>query len=385
MKRMLLAAFSALCFSATAQITVTSATFPVAGDTLHFAIDNNPAGINPATPPGGNQAWDFTGLHKSQVQNVAYQPASSGADAASFPGAETVVNNGLGETYYNLTPNKMEALGYAGADPIGFGVNISAHYQPALIERRSPMNYFDINQQSSNVGLTFPTDQPPFDSLFANLPVNVDSLRIRLNTQRSETVDGWGSCKIPGGSYNVLRQKRIEYRSPQVDVYVALFPGFGTWVDLSTVIGTGGGGLSQFLKNDTITTYRFYSSTDKEEIAVATMANDLSSTSTVRFKNNATTTPTHELSPVSNASISAFPNPAVEWVRFDCTNLPPDEYTLKIFNIIGKVVWKETYQLSGSRSIRLDLDNFKKGTYLYSMTDKQGNIIGTKRLVVLKP
>lgn len=384
---MLLAAFSILCFSAAAQVTVTSATFPVAGDTLHFAIDNNPVNINPATPPGGNQMWDFTGLQKNQVQNLVYLPASSGASSGSFPGAETVLNNGLGETYYNLTNTKMEALGYAGADPVGLGTNITAHYQPALIERRSPMNYFDINQQSSNVGLVFPTDQPPFDSLFANLPVNIDSLRVRLTTDRTETVDGWGSCKIPGGSYNVLRQKRIEYRSPNVDVFVAIIPGFGTWVNLSTLLGSGGGGggLGQLLQNDTLITYRFYSSTEKEEIAVATMSNDLSSTSMVRFKNNATTTAAHQQIVNSNASISAFPNPAVEWVRFDCVNLPPDEYTLKIFNIIGKVVWKETYQLSGTRSIRLDLDNFKKGTYLYSMTDKQGNIIGTKRLVVLKP
>jgi hypothetical protein len=55
-----------------------------------------------------------------------------------------------------------------------------------------------------------------------------------------------------------------------------------------------------------------------------------------------------------------FPNPAVDWVRFDCSNLPQEEYTLKIYNIIGKVVWKETYQLSGNRSIRIDLDDFKK-------------------------
>ena len=39
MRRMLLAVFSALCFGATAQITVTSATFPVAGDTLMYVIE----------------------------------------------------------------------------------------------------------------------------------------------------------------------------------------------------------------------------------------------------------------------------------------------------------------------------------------------------------
>lgn len=82
---------------------------------------------------------------------------------------------------------------------------------------------------------------------------------------------------------------------------------------------------------------------------------------------------------------AAFPNPAVEWVRFDCKNLPESDYTLKIFNIVGKVVWKENYSISGNKSITVELEDFKKGTYLYSLVDKDGNVIGTRRLVVLKP
>ena len=58
---------------------------------------------------------------------------------------------------------------------------------------------------------------------------------------------------------------------------------------------------------------------------------------------------------------------------------------MKIFNIVGKVVWKENYALSGNKSIKLQLEEFKKGTYLYSLLDSKGNTIGTKRLVVLKP
>ena len=114
------------------------------------------------------------------------------------------------------------------------------------------------------------------------------------------------------------------------------------------------------------------------------MSPDLSQVVRIRYKDNKTTAAPEVNSP-GTASISAFPNPAVDWVRFDCTNLPQEDYTLKIFNIIGKVVWKENYQLAGTRSIRVELDNFKKGTYLYSLSDKKGHIVGTKRLVVLKP
>lgn len=379
---MLLAVFSALCFSAYSQITVTSATFPAAGDTFNIAIDDAPANINVATPPGGNQLWDFTGLQAVSTSETVFRPANAGLNSSYFPGADLVVIGQTGETYFNVTNNKLEALGYAGADPSGFGLNVLAKFNPAVIERKSPLNFFDIDQQVTDLSLPFSTAQLP-DSLFQGFPVP-DSIRVRLHTSRLEVMDGWGTCQIPGASYPVLRQKRTDYTTRNLDVYISSpFP-LG-WVDIAQFLPAGSGGpLAGFLGTDTTITYRFYSNTEKEDIAVATMSNDLSTVESVQFKNLTTTDAPNTPSPGS-ANIQAHPNPAIEWVRFDCTNLPQDDYTLKIFNIVGKVVWKENYSLSGNRSIKLELDNFKKGTYLYSLLDSKGNTIGTKRLVVLKP
>ncbi len=382
---MLLAtALSTLYTLATAQITVTNATFPVSGDSLVYAVDNAPLGLNPATAPGGNQIWDFSTLQKDDNLSVVYRPANAGNQVANFPGADLVITGQTGETYFNVTNTKFEALGYAGADPAGFGLDVVTKFSPPIVERKSPMNFFDINSQSSNLSLTFPTDQPPLDSVFSNLPVNIDSMRVAITTNRLDIVDAWGTASIPGGSYPVLRQRRTDYTTTGIEVYVVLIPGFGQWIDLSTIIGGGGGGLGDFLGTDTTVTYRFYNDVEKEEIAIATMSNDLSTVESVRFKNN-TITPAIEPVTADFGGIQAFPNPAVEWVRFDCSNLASGEYTLKIFNIIGKCVWKKDYTLSGTTSFRVNLEDFKKGTYIYSLVDRQGNAVGTKRLVVLKP
>jgi hypothetical protein len=375
---MLLAVFSALCLGTSAQITVTSATFPVAGDTLRYAFDNAPSGsLNPATPPGGNQFWDFTLLAISQTSETVYRPASAGNQVANFPGADLAIIGQVGETYFNVTNDKFEALGYAGADPAGFGLNVVAKFSPPIVERRSPMKFFDINQQTTNLSLPFSTEQLP-DSLFQGAPFIPDSIRIRLNTQRLDEVDGWGTCQIPGGSYPVLRQKRTEYTTTNLDVYVGILG----WLDISQF---GGGVFSEFLGTDTTVTFRFISGTEKEEIAVATMNNELSAVESVRFKNNGFVDIEEPGTSLSTASIQAHPNPAVEYVKFKCTNLRKDEYTLKIYDIVGKVVWKNNYNMGGNAEIRLELTNFKKGTYLYSLVDSKGNTIGTKRLVVLKP
>lgn len=376
---------SALCTLASAQITVTNATFPAAGDSLVYAIDELPIGINPATPPGFNQIWDFSTLQKEDTLSVVYRPASAGSQVAQFPGSDLVIT-GQGETYFNVTNTTFEAMGYAGGDPSGLGLNVVAKFAPPMVERYAPMNVFDIKNPETSLLLTFPTDQPPLDSIFSNLPVNIDSMRVNVETNRIETVDGSGTVTIPGGTYPVLRQKRTEYTTTGIDLYVVLFPGFGQWVPLSTIIGGGGGGggLGNFLGTDTTVSFRFYNDIEKEEIAIATMNNEQSAVESIRFKFNATVPAIEPVSAFSG-SIQAFPNPAVEWVRFDCVNLTPGDYTLKIFNIIGKCVWKKNYTLSGTTSFRVDLDDFKKGTYIYSLVDKNNVSVGTKRLVVLKP
>ena len=377
---MLLVILSALYASATAQITVGAATFPKAGDTLSYAFDTAPT-INAATPPGGNQTWDFSALQTTEVDQTIFSPTSAGTNKDKFPGADMVLLGTSGETYYNATNTKWENMGFVGSQAGSFNTVVTAKYSPVLTERHAPLNFFDIFQQESNLNLPFSTAALP-DTLLAALPIKPDSIRVKTNLKRTEVVDGWGVCKIPGGNYPVLRMKRTEYTKTGIDIKIGFF-----WLDLSQLLPAGtGGALGNLLSPDTTVTYRFLSNTDKEEIAVVTMDPTLSKAERVRFKNNETTS-AEEVSDFApgSASIQAFPNPAIEWVRFDCSNIPSGNYTLKIFNIIGKVIWRQNLRISGSHSVRVELDKFKKGTYLYSLVDGKGNIIGTKRLVIIKP
>jgi Secretion system C-terminal sorting domain len=378
MKRMLLAIISALSISASAQITITNAVFPTIGDTLRYVTDNSPQGIDAATPPGGNQIWNFGGLKRSTTFQTAYTNANKGVNFSKFPGADLAIINQQGESYFNKTTTNFENMGFVGRNQAAFNIVLLAKYSPVLVERKAPLNFFDIAQQTSNLNIPFDADELP-DTLLQNLPIKPDSIRVRINNQRLEVVDGWGSCSIPGGTYPVLRQKRTEYVTTGIDIKVP----FLGWLDLSTV--GGGGSFGGLIGTDTTVSYRFLNDKEKEEIAVVTLNNAQNAAQTVRFKNNNVLLSAPEFFAPGNSSIQAFPNPAVEWVRFDCNNLQPGEYTLKIFNIVGRAVFKETYQIAGNRSIRIELEDFKKGTYLYSLSDAKGNVIGTKRLVVLKP
>lgn len=75
MKRMLLAVLSAFCLHATAQITVTAATFPAVGDTLMYAIDNDVADVALAvSAPGGPKMWDFSNLQADEKSESVLKP-----------------------------------------------------------------------------------------------------------------------------------------------------------------------------------------------------------------------------------------------------------------------------------------------------------------------
>lgn len=263
--------------AALAQITVTNATFPVAGDTLKTAVASNPAiGVSVYTPPGGPQTWDLSGLQPGTIKSKIFKPASQGTVGAQVPGAELFTVNAPGtEDYYNVTSNRFELQAYYGIAPYDIVANNLFVYTPPLAEREAPLNFFDIYQSSSSAIKAFlPSAFPP--SLIAALGGGIDSLRYRTSVQRLEVVDAFGSLIIPGGTYNVLREKRTQYRNTRLDGHTFL-----GWLDFTDVaVNAGFHGLSV----DTVVTYFFYNDVAKEPIAEVTFNNEINATTQVIYK-----------------------------------------------------------------------------------------------------
>jgi hypothetical protein len=367
-----------LLFSLTAisQITITDSYFPAAGDTLKTAFDGMPSGIV-INPSGGStdQHWDFSTAQGIPRQTI-YRPASAGSANAEFPTANLVVLfEPANETYYKKSATTFELVGYEGLDPASIGINLTVHLNPTLIERRAPLNFIDFATSATNVLLPFAADEIP-EEILDQLPITPDSIRLRIAIDRTTIVDGWGTATIPGGVYEVLREKQIEMRETLMDVKIGPLIG---WIDVTDELPF------DFLGKDTITAYHFYSNDEKEAIANVFVDNENNNiVNSIEYKDNGVTS---SIRYVSNGKpdMIAYPNPAIEDVRFEFFNLPSAVYTLKIYNILGVVVWEKKYALSGNRSEKIDLSNLRKGTYLYSLTNDNGKIISTKRLLIMRP
>jgi Secretion system C-terminal sorting domain len=364
-----------------AQITVTSATFPVAGDTLRTAIDfSPPSGITVLTPPGGGQTWDLSGLEAEATLEIIYRPASDGSVGAQVPGAELFAVGSLGtETYYNVTDTKVELQAYWGILPYDLVANNLFEYAPPLTERRAPLNFFDINASSSGfLELFVPSAFSPLLMIqLAAVTGNatIDSMRYRVSISGIQAVDGFGTMSIPGGSFDVLREKRTQYTETRID---AKIPPLG-WLDITdNALQAGFFGLGV----DTTVAYYFHNDVAKEPIAIVTLNNEQNGVTQVVYKN--TTPPVvNGLAEVNatNPSVKISPNPTSDDVVLELNNLVPGSYRMAFFDETGRVVFEKIAQLNGSHTERVDLSQQVSGMYFLSVFDENGRVVCQGKLV----
>jgi hypothetical protein len=366
-----------LSLSSVAQITVTNASFPDVGDVMITAVDNLPSGIV-VTEAGIDQSWSYMNLESPFNMSTSLLPAEQGPGAFAYPGADYYTPFGDNVVaYYKVTDSEVLILGLYGADPIGLGFETASRFEPPLPVRRSPMIFLDVNQLEYDISIAIDADELPA-AILENFPITPDSLRIRANINRLDIVDAWGTLTIPGGIYDVLREKRTEDREVRLDAKLPIFD----WTDVTDI-------ALEFLPIDglgesTSVSYHFISNEAIEPIAVLEMNADETAVSRVEYKANDVSSNVQTVTDLK-PGVYAFPNPAIVNARFEFTNLPKGKYKLRILNILGVEVWSRNYQISGNVTEKVDISSLRKGTYLYSLSNEDGKIITTKRLIVIRP
>lgn len=374
MQRLLPCLFFCFCWLLSqAQIFVPASLMPRTGDTLLTAVDNLPSIKNIAS--GRHQRWDFAMLEAPYTRSTVWKSASKGSAASFFKGAEyTAPLDEQSEGYYRTQGNDLILLGIIGPDPLNLSRKSVLRFSPGLVERRYNLRYGDAFQDEANLVLTLGEDDIP--SWFRKkLPVSPDSLRLRVNYDRQYDVDSYGRMIVPGGIFDVIRERRIEIIDMRLEVKV----GRRRWQDITKSIKD-----KELIRSQKKISYHFYSSNSKEPVAKVWMSSNEKKVLKIEFK------PREQESVIQNITsvrpdIYVSPNPAIASVRFEFFNLPPGTYKLSIFNIIGQEEWSKMYTINGNYAEQVDISQLKKGAYLYSLKDERGRTMSTKRLMVIRP
>lgn len=341
---------------------------PKDGDTFYLAIDQMPSSIQ-VTSPGPNQRWDFTTLLAPYSR--AYLWKSEYAAGTPLLKSQTDV---FTEAIYHRTGNGLFLLSARGQDPLGLSRNAQVSFSPALKIRSYPMRYRDQHTQRYTMTITSGSnDVAP--AILKKLPYRPDSLRLRVAVERYVEVDAWGRMIIPGGIHNVLRERQEEHFTVQIDARV----GNRKWQHITHLVP-----LSQLLLKQDIKNYLYYTDELPEPIANVSVNPVNQTVLRVEFKAH-NVEEDFPLLISSRPNVFAYPNPVIALARFEFFNLPPGDYELSIYNLLGVPLIQKHYQINGNRTERIDVSDLRKGPYLYALKDERGNTIITKRLVVIRP
>jgi hypothetical protein len=345
MRIILLALLAAFIFGmANAQVTISSADMPVAG---HFyTLSTAAITSNIDTSIGANKTWDYSALTATSQSEDTFYGKSSMPPAYQLYFltsnlGEKAPDISLGNTLsltnsYNIYKNSTSSFEQTAAVGELNGIAIPIYYTPADVWYQFPLNYNDTSTSNSAYSISIP-------SIGA-----FSQQRIRKNN-----VLGWGSLKLPMGSYDVLlvRTELLDHDSLYVDL------------------------LNSGAANN-LTTYQYKFIGQKQgvpllEIDVAGILG-FQQVSAITYRDTLTVSGI----PVSEPSVafSCVPNPAVNIVKVFANH----GHEIKIIDMTGRTIFSS---LVNNIETDIDISSFANGIYLISLSDYDGETM-TKKLVI---
>lgn len=350
------------------QVLLDKELIPSPGDTLYYFTDQLPSQIS-INAKGENIYWNYSFLQSPFLEFSVVQAASGGTVYNEFSKSDLCIVDGHGlETYYAITEFGLKLLG--GWGMLISGIEVSAlwkvkgdYFTPGL-----PLYFDDENQTELQISVTINPKNIP--NAISRIDIrNVDSLEIILNIEREEKVDSWGEVLFPGGEEEVLRVNQID----QIQQSTRIKRSDG-WVELELTED------HPFHWEKEQRTILFFG--NRQLFPVISIETDV---------NERAKKVTYAATPITlrkrefkekNSFVIAKPNPAISYTRFSIYDIKPGNYTIKLFNILGKELFDESIKVLGSNTLEVNLDRLSKGTYLYSLMDENGNRLITKRLII---
>ncbi len=203
------------CGIAHSQPVITKNDMPVSGDTIRWRSSMFAAGLN-YQQTGLNFTWDFStliGTNTGADTFVAMNTTPLVYQFAFLLGSNNA-NLASPQTDINFIP------GFAMTDIYNFYKNTTASYNMAGMGVKITGLPIPIKYNAPDVVYKFPISVGTEDSCQVSFAQGVPGLGyLRIQKQRHNYVDGWGTLILPTGSFQVVRVKSVitETDSLQID------------------------------------------------------------------------------------------------------------------------------------------------------------------------
>ncbi len=359
------------------QISITKYSLPDVGSTLKSYTTLNST-IDLGTVDGP-QEWDFSALAKDNYREVYLDDPLNGS--ITIPDATFLIKStDVVEQYYKKTDEAIEEIHIKTVDPVFETFEISNGYGMNPIYRKANIVYGETYQSESRFEAPIAWSDLP-DTITSEIGLAPDSIRFTTVITRNDDIDAYGVVKLPDGDWNALRESTTTERKVIIEVFF-----FGAWIEApQELLDIFLGDFASFLEPDTTYSVNFY--TDQAiEVLASIQLDDDGNPFTVEYKAGAEITEIYNPEYAKSPDITAYPNPTFDDVYFNFEHCRPGTYTIEIYDILGKSLWKKEHLLKPkSDPLKTDVSHLNKGTYLFAVFDPAGNKITTKRLVVINP
>ncbi len=220
MKRLITLLSLSLCIAAThAQITFTTTDIASAGWVNVMQKDTQTGAVNFGNR-GANQVYDFHTLQNNVPDSLYYETPTS-TQLSSVPGATLALT--ADHNTYIFAKNQSALFSYVGGQAVFNGTVLLTPFSPADTGYKFTTTYGQNFRGTYGFQVTRPGSDFGQPSIY--------QVRITNTTNYKDTIDGWGKVITPLGTYDCLREHRIDSSATLLEY--KLFS-FSSWTNVPT-------------------------------------------------------------------------------------------------------------------------------------------------------
>ncbi len=340
---------------ATAQITLTTNSFPAVGDMYISHHDSLGASLTPGNS-GANQTWDFSGLNNHYNDTTTAVTVASTPNGTAFPTADFAANNSAGYAYFKNTANESQIIGISGS-LLGSGV-LNIQYNTPNIVAKSGVTY-NSNYSFVNSFLLMASG--------ADVNQPVDSVAAHSDTYTTKVVDGWGTVTSPIGAFPCLRIMQTDSVVQVIDVKL-----FGSWTP-------------DFIEFTNVN--KSYSYVDDVDINPIVQLNMDSTSATVNSASYRESWPFGINEPLKPTLFSMYPNPAAaDNIRLLIGGLPDANYIVQIIDMKGNEINSTLHAVNKTLVTEVDFSNLQlcSGNYIVTVSTVDNKLLQSLKFVIAR-
>jgi len=343
-----------------AQITVTDADMPVAGNSFVTGNDSTSAQLTTYAPgaKGSNQTWDFHTV-PLVYNSTSIFAAPNNTPYGSYHTSSNLADTTVGIAGYTFLSSTSSVFSVTGLEQKVLGYMVAVVFNKPIVQLKFPAQFGNTDSGYCTAHV------PPVKF---NLLPGSDSAKGNVYVWYADTIDAWGTVTTPlmnGSSYSSYSVLRVKHYEVDIDSIFVQYTGVPGWSYFAY-------GNPRSVTYE----YKWYTnSANGSEVASMLMDTTNKFVAAITWYNGLPNG-INEISQTHNTSV--YPNPATSQISFRYS--AQNAQNVFVFDIAGRQIGQVEMK---NDMAALNTSAFASGIYFYRITDKSGNVLDNGKFSVL--